>query len=144
MSLTHAEQLSSPVLKRVASRSASGWLTAFKLRRGRFASVSEAVHEPQRIAILLRPTALEWLGFCAKSCAHELHEQLSPPFRERYVFCTREATSESGLRRLYLLLRNACGCFRRRTFVLLGCRPCPSKLRERALRGSQSLRERQL
>ncbi len=82
MSLTHAEQLSSPVLERTASRSASGWLTAFKLRRGRFASVSEAVHEPQRIAILLRPTALEWLGFCARSCAHELHEQLSPPHSE--------------------------------------------------------------
>ena len=41
MSLTHAERLSSPVLKRAASRSASGWLTAFKLRRGRFASESE-------------------------------------------------------------------------------------------------------
>ena len=30
------------------------------------------MHELRRIAIPLRPTALEWLGFCARSCAHEL------------------------------------------------------------------------
>ena len=59
MGLTRAERLSSHVLKRAASRGASGWFTAFKLWRGRFASESELCTSRGE-QLPPRPTALEW------------------------------------------------------------------------------------
>ena len=76
--------------------------------------------------------------FCVQSCTHELRlcaRAFTPSVPEKI-------RAKAGMRRLYLLLQNSCGYFRRRTFVLLGYRPCPSELYGRILGGLQSLRER--
>ena len=50
-----------------------------------------------------------------------------------YALCAREAMSEGELRRLYLLLQNSCGRFRRRIFVLLKSRPYQAEPYKQAL-----------
>ena len=131
MSLTHAEQLFSTVLEQAANRSASGWLTAFKLRRGRFASESElcTIRGEQ---LPPRPTALEWCASASKAvhtssgCTLERLRPLRP-----------RAASRAGYAACICFYEtpeiNCNAVFRRRTFVLLGCRPCPSEPYEQAL-----------
>ena len=86
----------------------------------------------------LRRTVSSCVRLRARSCAHESREQLPPPpFRvarqSGYALCAREATSEGELRRLYLLLQNSCGRFRRRIFVLLKSRPYQAEPYKQAL-----------
>lgn len=115
MSLTHAEQLSSPVLERVASRSTSGWVyciraacasdcaSEYSCARAAANSYPPASKKPcARVVVLLRPKLCTW------AITRSVPEKL-------------RATVGRALPQLFY--KNSCGWFRRCTFILLRRRP---------------------